>query len=113
VAEANAPHAWYQDGWAWTATGIGVAGLTVGGGYLLAASAKRDELDTASEFEKEDIRATADERERIGVVSLVGGGILAAVGVGLFVYNPTPQGRARVRASIGAGSFSLGVQVSF
>jgi hypothetical protein len=89
--------------------GVGATGLAIGGGYFVAAEAKRDELDEASEFQKDAIRANADQRERIGTVSVVAGGVVTLVGVALLAYNPRPQWKA----SAGARSLLLGFQVSF
>jgi tetratricopeptide (TPR) repeat protein len=112
---ASAPSSsspWYADTVAWTVTGIGALGLGVGTGFLIAADAKRDELKTASEFEKPSIRDEADKRERIGVVGLAGGGAVAFLGVVLLVRNPRPA-RENMVMSVGGGSFFLGLRVPF
>lgn len=90
VHRATAPC--YTDGWAWTVTGVGLAGLAVGGGYWFAASTKRDELETADELEWDAIGAEADRRERIGSLALIGGGVVTAIGIGLLVYNTERSG---------------------
>jgi tetratricopeptide (TPR) repeat protein len=111
-ADSSPKAAWYSDRWGWVVTGAGVVGLGVGTGYLLAANSRRDDLATATEFERMQIRSDADDLENVGVISLIAGGLVTAAGIAMLAYNPEPRA-PRLQASLSARGAWLGFELSF
>ena len=76
---APPPPPWTHDRLGAALLGAGVAGLGVGAGFLAASYAARTATDTLPEYQHQ--RALAESRLTVSVVSLIGGGALAAASV--------------------------------
>jgi tetratricopeptide (TPR) repeat protein len=108
-ADPSVP-AWYQDRWAWVVTGTGAAASLTGGAFLLSAALKRSDADAArDEFTRRQLNDAADSRRGVGTVTLVSGGVITAIGVGLLIYNP----RQNISISFSRAAVSFGVGFSF
>lgn len=86
----------------WTALGLGAAGLAAGGFFSLQQATatqlvneydKREE--SASREELEELRDDAMGHFRMARVAYISGGVLAAIGAGLLVYDRTRAGDDR------------------
>jgi tetratricopeptide (TPR) repeat protein len=109
VADPKEP-AWYQDRWAWVVTGTGAATTLTGAAFLLSAAMKRSDADAArDEFSRRQLNDEADTRQGVGIATLVGGGVVTLLGVGLLIYNPRPS----VHISISQSEASIGLSVAF
>ncbi len=109
AADPKAP-AWYQDRWAWVVTGTGAATTLTGAAFLLSAALKRSDADAArDEFSRRHLNDEADTRQGVGIVTLVSGGVVTLIGVGLLIYNPRPS----VHISVSQSEASIGFSVAF
>ncbi len=104
----------------WTSTGLGVALLATGGAFSFLQMQSTNlvneydkQADGASRGELEAFRSDAETYHGIARISYVAGGVLAATGIGLLVYEGMQDDSdARVSLSVGltpdGGALTLG-----
>jgi hypothetical protein len=102
VRQVRAPAPWYHNAFGDTLVLTGLAGIGVGGAFMMSASTaddRKSRATTYADYVKYSDRATHDGQ--IGVAGLAGGGALVMIGI---VWYATHRERLPVTAWLAPGS---------
>ena len=103
------PPTWWHDPWGLAASGVGVAALGVGAGFVVAAYSARADARAATLYPEADERwSAAASRRTLGVVALGAGSILVAAGAYRFVTIKRSADRRDVVVSVTPGMVLVG-----
>jgi tetratricopeptide (TPR) repeat protein len=112
MAPPAEPQAWYQSPLGWSLAAVGVAAIASGIGVWISVGPLNDKLATAPDPEVPGIRSDISTRKTIGTVLLVGGGLVLASGITVFILKEKEHAKgADAAGQASAGALRLELRV--